>query len=149
MIQIAKLIHADKHLFYELISEHISEFLYREKRDHNHFSLLAIYSIEPNTSTLSLLQKKLRLTDKPIVLNDHLVTIAFNNATEHSYVKAAENISSFLKELDYQNNFFLSSVHSTEFPDNTLEMTNTLFDRLEYAIEHKLFDTVIYEDYII
>jgi len=149
MIQIAKLIHADKHLFYETISENLSEFLYREKRDNNHFSLLAIYSIDANKFTLPLLQKKLRLTDKPIVLNNHLVVIAFNNTTEHSYVKAAENISSFIKEFNYQNNFFLSSVHSTEFPDNTLEMTNTLFDRLEYSIKNKLYDTIIYEDYII
>jgi len=149
MIQIAKLIHADKHRFYELIEGEIPEFLYREHRYNNHFSLVAVYSVKPTTLSLPVLQKKLRFTDKSIVLNEHLICIAFDNTTQSSYVKAAENLNSFLRELDYQNNFFLSSVHSTEFPDNTLEMTNILFDRLGYAIEHKLYNTIVYEEYII
>ncbi|SFV51023.1 hypothetical protein MNB_SM-5-1367 [hydrothermal vent metagenome] len=149
MIEIAKLIHADKHRFYELIEGEISQFLYREKRYHQPFSLVAIYAVNATTLTLSLLKEKLRLSDKPIVLNDHLICIAFDNTTEDTYVKTAENLTSFLKKSDYTNNFFLSSVHSSEFPDNTLEMTNTLFDRLQYALEHKLYNTVVYEDYLI
>ena len=149
MIEIAKLIHADKHLFHKIIIDHIPKYLYREKRYHIHFALAAIYSVEATLLTHQSIQEKLRLTDIPIVLNDHLICIVFDHTTDETYIKAAENLNSLLKELEFKNNFFLSVVHSSEFPDNPLEMTNTLLDRLEYAIEHKLFNTVIYEDYIV
>jgi len=149
MIEIAKLIKADRHLFYELINNNISQFLYREKRYNIHFSLVAVYSVEANALTLSSLQKKLRFTDIPIILNDHLICIAFDNTTDHTYIKAAENLNTLLLELDYKNNFFLSTAHSSEFPNNTLEITNILMDRLEYVVEHKLVNTVAYEDYIV
>ena len=149
MIEIAKLIKADRHLFHEIIIDHIPKYLYREKRYHIHFALAAVYSVEATLLTPQSIQQKLRLTDMPILLNDHLICIAFDSTTDSTYIKAAENLNSLLKELDYSNNFFISTVHSSEFPDNPLEMTNTLMDRLEYAIEHKLPNNVIYEDYII
>ena len=149
MVEILERINRHRRAFHKIIMDNITEYLYREQRYNIHFALVAVYSLESTAITPAVLQEKLRRTDKLIILNEHLSCIVLDNTETQSYIKAAENLNTLLKEFDYQNNFFLSTAHSTDFSGNLLEMTNKLCDRLKYAIEHKLCNTVVYQDYII
>ena len=149
MLDALNYINNNKHSFCKKIMDNITEYIYRQKRYKTNFSLVLIYNKEKTVISPNEFKKKLRLSDKLIPINENLACVVFDSTAETSYVKAAENLTTILKNLDYKNNFFLSTVYSEDFDLNYLEMTNELFDRLKYAIENKLYDTVIYEDYLI
>ena len=149
MLDALNYINNNKHSFCKKIMDNITEYIYRQKRYKTNFSLVLIYSKEKAAINPDDFRKKLRHTDKLIVLNENLACVVFDSTAETSYVKAAENLTTILKNLDYKNNFFLSTVYSEDFDLNSLEIINNLFDRLKYAIEHKLHDTVIDQDYLI
>lgn len=134
---------------YKIIIDNITEYKYRQERYKTNFALVAIYSKEKTAINPDELRKMLRFTDKLIILTEDLACVVFDSTSDDSYVKAAENLNTILKNLDYKNNFFLSAADSEDFDLNYLEMTNKLCDRLEFAIENKLCNTVIYEDYLI
>jgi len=149
MVEELKQIQDHRHVFHKIILNHITEYIYREERYTTSFALVAVYSKEPTAISPQELEQKLRKTDRLITLNSNLAIIVFDAATQDVYVKAAENLNALLKEMEFKNNFFLSAASSDEFHHNYREFTNKLCDRLEYAIENKLCNTVIYQDYII
>jgi len=149
MVEEFKKIQNHRRAFHKIILDHIAEYVYREERYNTNFALVAVYSKEPTAIAPQALKQKLRKTDALITLNNNLAVVVFDAATQDVYVKAAENLNTLLKEMEYKNNFFLSAASSDEFHHNYREFTNKLCDRLEYAIENKLCNTVIYQDYII
>ena len=149
MIEAIKELNINRHVFHDLIMDNISEYIYRKERYQIGFTLVAVYSKEPSVHIEKELRKKLRETDKFIPLTKHFSCVMFDVTQENNYVKAAENLNSVLKQLDYKNNFFLSTVYSNEFHEQTLEMTNKLCDRLEYAIQHQLYNTITCQDYLV
>jgi len=149
MIDILKLINDNRHSFYTVITEDIAEYKYREERYKTNFALVTIYSKEKIAINPDNLKKMLRRTDKLIILNENLACVVFDSTSDNSCVKATENLNNILKNMDYKNNFFLAVADSEDFNLNYIEMINKLFDRLEYAIKNKLYDTVVYEDFLI
>jgi hypothetical protein len=149
MIEEFKKIHDHRRAFHKMILDQIDKYIYREERYNTNFALVAVYSKEPTAITPQELKQKLRKTDTLITLNENLAIVIFDAVAEDVYVKAAENLNTLLKEMEFKNNFFLSVASSDEVHHNYRELTNKLCDRLEYVIENRLFNTVIYQDYII
>ena len=149
MLDALNYINNNRHSFCKKIMDNITEYIYRQKRYKTNFSLVLIYSKEKAAINPDDFRKKLRHTDKLIVLNENLACVVFDSTAETSYVKAAENLNKILENMDYKNNFFLSVADSEDFDFNYLEMINKLCDRLEYAVKNKLCNRVVYEDYLI
>jgi hypothetical protein len=129
--------------------DNIRDYIYREERYGAHFSLVVVSSEDNFEIDVETLKKELRETDKVISLCPDLLYVVFDEAKNHSYLKAAENLNKTLQKIHFQKVFFLSTADSEEFDKNYLDMTNKLFERLEYAIKHKLHNTIVYQDYII
>lgn len=138
-----------KEMLHKKLVNNISEYTYREKRYDSHFAIAAIYTNENTNAKLQNILPTLRHTDKEIQCCDHVFCIVFDSVTDKSYVKAAENLNVDLKEYDYKNDFFISIVYSEDYNANYLEMTNQLFDQLQYALDNHLKNIVIFQDYII
>ena len=134
---------------YQTIIDLIGDYIYREKRYDTHFSLVTIYTNKPLAVHAQELQKVLRKTDTLICVTDNIICVIFDATQNKSYVKAAENLYKTLKHIDYHQQFFIATAFSNDFNKNYLEMINKLFERLKYSVEHKLCNTVVYEDYII
>ena len=134
---------------YQSVMDIIHEYIYREQRYEIHFSVAVIYTEEPLTVQTENLKKLLRKTDKLICVKENIVCVVFDAAQHSSYVKAAENLYKTLKELEYHQNYYIATALSDDFDENYLDMINTLFERLKYSVEHKLYSSVNYEDYII
>jgi hypothetical protein len=149
MQQILDNVKCNRHLYYETIIQNIEHFIYRDERYNASFSLAAVCSKEQTALNPDILHKELRKTDKIIRLSDDLLCIIFDYTTNSSYIKAAENLNSALKEIHFQENFYISTAESQEFATNYLNMINKLFDRLEFAIENNIYNTVVYDDYVI
>jgi len=144
-----KKIKLTKDKLYQALLSNIESFTYRDERYNTPFALAAIYVEENISFELNILKNKLRKTDLIIELCNHTFCVAFDKATDVSYLKAVENLNLVLKEMDYKDNFFISAVDSQDYNHDYLKMSNQLFDRLDYALENRLFNTVIAQDYII
>jgi hypothetical protein len=142
-------VQCNRHGYYQTIIKESELFIYREKRYNLSFSLVAVCSKEQTALDSQNIQKALRKTDQVIKINDDLLCIIFENSSNISYLKAAENLNAVLKQTHYKENFFISTAESQEFNSNYLNMINSLFQRLEYAITNNISNTVIYQDYII
>ena len=129
--------------------DNIRDYIYREERYCAHFSLVTVCSEDKLEIDVDALKTELRETDKVIPLCSNLLYVVFDESKNHSYLKAAENLNKTLQKIHFQKKFFLSTADSEEFDKNYLDMTNKLFERLEYAINHNLHNTVVYQDYII
>jgi len=136
-------------LCHQTIMDMIHEYIYREKRYNTHFSVAAIYTDEPIKTHAEKLRLTLRKTDKLLCITDNIVCVVFDAAQENSYVKAAQNLYRTLKEIEYHQQYFIATAISEDFDENYLDMLNRLFERLQYSVEHKLCNSVNYEDYII
>jgi len=95
------------------------------------------------------LKKKLRKTDKLIFLNNDLCCAALDGISAEKCAKAAENVNHYLLELNARNKYYLSAADSQKYNPKYNNMVQTLFDRLEYAIENNLDNIVIHQDYVI
>jgi len=149
MQNILKIIKKNRHAYYQSIMNEIDIYIYREKRYETSFSLAAVCSKEEISLNVEKLQDDIRETDKIIQLSDDLLCIVFDSTCHISYVKTAENLNKALQECYFKDRFFISTATSQEFNKNYLDMTNKLFERLEYAIQNNIFNTVVYEDFII
>lgn len=134
---------------YPTLMDAISDFIYREKRYNAHFSIALIYTSDSSVDFSQELRKSLRLTDKLISISDNLSCVVFDTTTEHSYVKAAENLCKPLRHANYHQEYYVSTAYSEDFDENYINMLNKVFERLEYSVSHKLCNTVIEQDYII
>jgi hypothetical protein len=142
-------IQCDRKHYYQLLMQNISKYIYREKRYNAHFSLIAICSKEDIEVDIEKLRNELRQTDTLVKINEELTCIVLDNTSNDSYVKAAENLTKTLQKLYFNKNFYISTANSEEFDHNYLDMSNKLFERLEYAIKNTQCNTVVYQDYII
>ncbi len=142
-------IQKNRHNYYTQIIKEIETYIYREKRYNLNFSLAAVYAQDESVIEPSKLQDTVRKTDKVIKLSKNLCCIVYDSTNMDNFVKTAENSNKKLQQIYCHKNFFMSAAESNEFNGNYLEMTNSLFERLEYAIENNLYNTVIYEEYII
>jgi len=138
-----------RHDYYTKILKEIDDYVYRDKRYNLSFSIAVVYAEDESVIDTIKLQDEIRKTDKIIKLSNNLLCIVYDITTNTTFVKSAENSNKTLQEIHCKKNFFISVAESREFNGNYLEMTNNLFARLEYAITNKLYNTVIYEDYII
>jgi len=149
MSNILQELKTNRHSYYNLLMDNISDYIYREKRYSTRFSIVIIYNENSVLSDISSLPNNLRETDKLLPINEHLIYAIFDAVNDDSYLKAAENLCKTLQKSHFKEKFFSSTATSAEFNGNYLDMTNKLFERLEYAIRNNLFNSVVYQDYII
>ncbi|WP_457743656.1 hypothetical protein [Sulfurimonas sp.] len=138
-----------RHSCYQMIIDESVDYIYREKRYATHFSIAVIYTKEPLTIDTTTISAKLRKTDKMICLTKNILCVFFDATRDSSFIKATENLYELLQSVDYHRQYFISTALSKDFDENYLDMVNKLFDRVEYSIEHKLYNSVNAEDYII
>jgi len=134
---------------YKIIMNGITDYIYREKRYTTSFSIAVIYTEKPLSVDTDIIAYKLRKTDKILCLTENILCIIFDATENTSFIKATENLYKILKSVDYHNKYFISTALSEDSKENYLDMINKLFDRLQYSIEHKLYNNVNSEDYII
>ena len=139
----------NKSNYYKTILENISEYIYREKRYQSHFSLLAIYHAPNIKVDTKKLQNTLRETDTLILLHPNILCVVFDSASDQSCIRAAENLNKTLQKIYFNERFYVSAADSSDFEMNYLDMSNKLFDRLEYAIENNQYNLVICQDYLV
>jgi hypothetical protein len=139
----------NKNHHYKLLLENISKYIYREKRYKIHFSLVMICHQEDFEIDFNKLTNELRESDTLMKINDQLSCLILDNTSIENYVKAAENLTKTLQKLYFKQHFYISTISSQEINHNYLEMSNKLFERLEYSIKNKQYNNVIYQDYII
>ena len=149
MQNIIETLQNNRHNYYLKIFKEIDTYIYRQKRYNLSFSIASVYAEDENVIDIIKLESAIRKTDKIIKLSNNLLCIVYDITSDTTFVKTAENSNKKLQQIHCKKKFFMSVVESNEFNTNYLEMTNTLFERLEYAITNKLYNTVIYEDYII
>jgi len=149
MLNILQELKDNRQTYYNLLIENIADYIYREKRYSTRFSVVLIYNENSVLADTETLQNNFRETDKLIPINSHLIFAIFDSVNDDSYLKAAENLCKTLQKAHYKERFFSSTANSVEFNTNYLDMTNKLFERLEYAIKNNIFNSVVYQDYII
>ncbi len=139
----------NRNSYYKTILENISEYIYREKRYDSHFSLALICHDKNVKVDAKKLQSTLRETDMLIPLHSNIFCVIFDETSGQSCVRAAENLNKTLQKMHYNEKFFVSAAESMDFDANYLDMSNKLFDRIEYAISHKHCNIVICQDYLV
>jgi len=149
MKNILSVLKKDRSVLHKKIMDNISEYIYRDKRYNSNFAVIAICSKKDITINYHKFMDKLRLTDKFISLNENLWCVILDSQSNEAYIKVAENMNIVLRHLDYEENFYMSVVNSKNYNKEYFNMINRLFERLEYAIENNIIDTVIDQDYII
>ena len=136
-------------LYHQNILESIDEYIYKEERYENHFSVALIYSKKSLTSHVKELEKMIRKTDKLTFITDNVIFIVFDAIQVNNCVKAAENLYKTLKSVEYHQDYFIATAFSEEFRENYLIMINHLFYRLHYSVEHNCESDINDEDYLI
>jgi len=142
-------INKNRNSYYKTILENISEYIYREKRYDSHFSLSLIYHDKNVKVDAKKLQNTLRETDMLIPLHSNIFCVVFDETGGQSCIRAAENLNKTLQKMYYNEKFFVSASDSMDFDANYLDMSNKLFERIEYAISHKQYNIVICQDYLV
>ncbi|WP_457745472.1 hypothetical protein [Sulfurimonas sp.] len=149
MLNILQELQENRHSYYNLLLENISDYTYREGRYAIRFSIALIFSPDNFFNDIDTLHESFRETDKVISINEHLLYAVFDAVDEKSYLKASENLCKTLQKTHFKEKFYTATAYSEEFNANYLDMTNKLFERLEYALKNNLHNSVVYQDYII
>ena len=129
--------------------EHMSDYIYRAKRYNVNFSVSIIYSNIALDITTSQIEKKLRHTDKIVCIKHNLLCVTFDSIEENFSLKAAENLFTMLKDINYHADYYIATTFSKNFDENYSNMLNKLFERVEYSVVHSRSDIVDNEDYLI
>jgi len=143
---ILEYIKENEHQLSEIVMNSISEYMYRNTRYDTDFSIVLIYSY--NDIDIVALQKRLRLTDKIIELEENLYCVILDGASTESCIKAAENVNFHLLELNANNKYYLSAADSHMNNPKYINMIQSIFERLDFAIKNDLSNIVVHQDYV-
>ena len=140
-----KLLREKRKIYLDKIIAELDQYLYRCKRYNFEFSLALGLSDE--RVNLENFTHKKRKTDAFIHLEDNLYCIVLDGTNSDSAIKATSNLQTLFQRTYFDVKLYVSVVTSTEY-NSEYVMVNSLFDILEYSINHNMDNQVMDKDQI-
>lgn len=125
----------NKHKYYDAIIKNLDEYSYRNKRYHIEFSI-AVTLCDVEVDFKDFIDNK-RKTDTLIPLEKNLCCLILDCAPSKSALKAAENMQAEFRKKYFDKKLYTAVVSSKNY-DSDKMMLESLFDILEYSIEHNI-----------
>jgi len=138
--KLLQLIDENREKYTTLISEKIKNFIYREKRYGQHFSLTV--GLTEVGVDLTDYEEHIRQTDEFIILEDNLCCIILDSTSSESGLKAANNMLAGFQSHHFSKPLYSSVVSSDEYPEEQ-KLVDELFYVLKYSIKNNMDNIVI------
>lgn len=137
----AKLEYKNRKILQDKLERELNDFDYRYTRYEVNYCIAIAYTPEP-LDLSPLLSKYIRETDHAIMLQDQLYAVVFDTADETKGIKAANKLLTVFQHMYFSQSIFASIITASDYNDPS-QMISTLFDLLEYAIDHNMDNHII------
>ena len=135
-----KLLREKRKTYLNKIIAQLDPFLYRSLRYNFEFSL-ALGIADERINLENFVHAK-RKTDAYIHLEDNLYCMVLDGTNADSAIKATSNLQTMFQRKYFNVKLFISVVSSIEY-NNENVMVNSLFDIIEYSINHNMDNQVM------
>ncbi len=135
----------NKRDYYDAIVKNLDEYSYRNKRYHIEFSI-AISLCDVDVDFKDFMDNT-RKTDTLIPLEKNLCCLVLDCAPADSALKAAENMQAKFHKKYFDKKLYTAVVSSKNYDSDKI-MVESLFDMLDYSIEHNIENPIADTDHI-